>query len=117
MTAVIFYWLAYTIVTKYLIGINDDAGQIDVRLFIGSVASIVGILDGLVSWVTSRQWFSFVISPLLHALVTTAAWFLAKWLPWTRDASGFPTEWGFIGVASFLAILCGAAISDLKSKQ
>jgi hypothetical protein len=87
------------------------------KAFIGSIGSLVGILDGLVSWLLYKNWFAIILPPLKHAALVAAAWFAAKLTPWTRDASGFPTEWGFIGVASFLAILCGAAISDLKSKQ
>lgn len=116
MLQAVYYYFAYTIVMKYMPGIKDESGQVDAKLFIASVGSLAGILDGLVSWLIYKNWFAIILSPLMHAALVAAAWFAAKLTPWTRDAAGVPTEEGFIGIAIVLVLFCSGFLNDIKEE-
>jgi hypothetical protein len=115
MLAAIFYFLAYTFVMKYIPGIKDDSGQVDVRLFIGCVGSLVGIVEGVFAGIRSRQLSAFFLSPLVCAAVTAMAWFTAAAIPWTHDAGGTPTSWGFVILAVAFSIITSVVIKLVET--
>jgi hypothetical protein len=115
MLAAIFYFLAYTFVMKYIPGIKDDSGQVDVRLFIGCVGSLVGIVEGVFAGIRSRQLSAFFLSPLVCAAVTAMAWFTAAAIPWTQDAGGTPTSWGFVILAVAFSIITSVVIKLVEA--
>ena len=97
ITAVLFA-VAYYCAVKFIPGVRLENGELNAAVLLPSVGIAVGLLDGFIAFITSRKILSLILSPVVYMVITIAAWFIAKFIPWTRDAVGVPTDWGFIAV-------------------
>lgn len=111
MLPAVFFALAYYLAVKFVPGVRLENGELNAAILLPLVGIAVGLLDGFIALITSRKLLALILSPVVYVAISAAAWFLAKLTPWTRDASGVPTDWGFITVAVILAIGVSSAFT------
>ena len=110
MLTALFYYGAYYLVSKFMSGVRLENGEFNPFIFLPALGIIVGILDGLISLVISRNIFSIILSPFIYTVLTGFSWVIAKLLPWTRNAEGMPTENGFLIVAILLTVVVSSSL-------
>jgi hypothetical protein len=110
MLTALFYYGAYYLVSKFMPGVRLENGEFTPFIFLPALGIIVGILDGLISLVITRNILSLVLSPVIYTVLTVFSWVIAKLLPWTRNAEGIPTENGFLIVAILLTVVVSSSL-------
>ena len=110
MLTALFYYGAYYLATKFIPGVKLENGGFNPFIFLPALGIIVGLLDGLISLVFNRNIFSIILSPIIYTVLTVFAWVIAKFLPWTRNAEGIPTENGFLIIAILLTVVVSSSL-------
>lgn len=111
MITAVFFALAYYLAVRFVPGVRLENGELNAAILLPLVGIAAGLLDGLIALITSRKLLALILSPVVYVVISVAAWFLAKLTPWTRDAAGAPTDWGFITVAVILTIGVSSAFT------
>ena len=109
MLTALFYYGAFYLVTKFTPGAKLENGEFNPFIFLPALGILVGLMDGLVSLIFTRNIFSFIFSPFVYLILTAFSWVIAKLLPWTRNAEGVPTENGFLIVAILLTVVVSSS--------
>jgi len=110
MLTALFYYGAFYLVSKFMPGVRLENGEFNTMIFLPALGILVGLLDGLVSLIFTRNIFSFIVSPFIYLTLTALSWVIAKLLPWTRNAEGVPTENGFLIVAILLTLVVSSSL-------
>ena len=111
MLTALFYYGGFYLVTKFIPGAKLENGEFNPFILLPVLGILVGLLDGFVSVIFTRNIFSLIASPFIYLTLTALSWVIAKLLPWTRNAEGVPTENGFLIVAILLTVVVSSSLT------
>ena len=107
------YFLGFLVASKLIPGCKIGDAGFNMWMLIPAVGVIVGLIDGLISFIRLRSFSALIAGPLIHTVIMTVSWYAAKMIPWTRGTDGYPTENGLMLTAIVLGV---AVVTSVNSK-
>lgn len=109
MISALLYYGAFYLVVRFVTELRLESGALNPVVFLPAIGITVGLCEGLLALVVARRIMPLLTGPLAHVVIATAAWFIAKFVPWTRGGDGMPTDNGFLITACVLAAVLSAS--------
>ena len=112
MLSALLYYGAFYLVARIVPDLRLESGALNPVVFLPAIGIAVGLCEGLLALVIARKIVPLLAGPLANVVIATVAWFIAKFLPWTRGADGTPTDNGFLITVCVLAAVLSAVRSS-----